>query len=204
MLVWNCPKIVRMVYCSWSVVNSVLVRGGNIHIDFFQEIYIYACVCAGRVKLHDDRLCSRFVRTTQLRTMDLLSTWEDYIYLTLFNSQKKRFYPTFFLNNKTSFHQKGLTLVSALTKNLKKKPFLCARTCPQTNTSLLCAFCPQSYAPKNQEDFSVGHSSQYCFGSNTLDIRYFRDRFSKNKMHIVGINVLSILLSLWPGYHPIH
>jgi hypothetical protein len=70
---------------------------------------------------------------------------------------------------------------------------------PTDNTSLLCTLCSHSYAP--EKNFSVGHPSQIAPSQTRLTWRFFRDRLSKKKMHLVGTNTLLILLSLGPEYH---
>jgi hypothetical protein len=69
---------------------------------------------------------------------------------------------------------------------------------PQTNTSLLCVFCPHSWAPGK----FLGQSLILnCSKSSKLNLDFFRDRLPKKKMQLVGISTLLILLSLGPGYH---
>jgi hypothetical protein len=51
---------------------------------------------------------------------------------------------------------------------------------------------------RTRENFSVGHPSQIAPSQARLTWRFFRDRLPKNKMHLVGMDTLSILLSLVP------
>jgi hypothetical protein len=50
-----------------------------------------------------------------------------------------------------------------------------------------------------QENFPIGHSSQIAPSQARLTWRFFWVRL--NKMHLVGMSILLILLSLGPGYH---
>jgi hypothetical protein len=77
--------------------------------------------------------------------------------------------------------------------------FLGSLSSPQTNTGLLCALCPQSCAPEKTSR-SVTHP-KIDLGQTRLTYRFFRDRLPKNKIYLVGMSILSILLSLGPGYH---
>jgi hypothetical protein len=54
---------------------------------------------------------------------------------------------------------------------------------------------------RNPENFPVGHPSQIALRQARLTWRFFRDRLSKKKMHLVGIDTLLILLSLKSGHH---
>jgi hypothetical protein len=54
---------------------------------------------------------------------------------------------------------------------------------------------------RTRENFPVGHPSQIAPSQARLTWRFFRDRLSKKKMHLVGLDTLLILLSLGPGYH---
>jgi hypothetical protein len=63
------------------------------------------------------------------------------------------------------------------------------------NTSLFCALCPYSYAPRN--NFPVGHSSSNCSRPSTLNLEFFSDEHPEKKVYLVDISILSILLS--PG-----
>jgi hypothetical protein len=54
---------------------------------------------------------------------------------------------------------------------------------------------------RTRENFPVGHPSQIAPSQARLTWRFFRDRLPKKKMHLVGMNTLSILLSLGPGNH---
>jgi hypothetical protein len=58
---------------------------------------------------------------------------------------------------------------------------------------------------RTRKDFPVGHPSQDCSSPSTLNPEVLlRQASEKKKMHIVGMSILSILLSLGPGYHTIH
>jgi hypothetical protein len=54
---------------------------------------------------------------------------------------------------------------------------------------------------RTRENFSVGHPSQIAPSHARLTWRFFRDRLSKKKTHLIGMDTLLILLSLGPGYH---
>jgi hypothetical protein len=54
---------------------------------------------------------------------------------------------------------------------------------------------------RTRENFPVCHPSQIASCQSRLTWRFFRDRFPKKKMHLVGMDTLLILLSLGPGYH---
>jgi hypothetical protein len=54
---------------------------------------------------------------------------------------------------------------------------------------------------RTRENFPVGHPSQIAPSQAHLTWRFFRDRLSKKRMHLVGMNTLLILLSLGPRYH---
>jgi hypothetical protein len=54
---------------------------------------------------------------------------------------------------------------------------------------------------RTRENFLVGHPSQIAPSQARLTWRFFRDRLSKMKMHLIGMDTLLILLSLRPGYH---
>jgi hypothetical protein len=73
------------------------------------------------------------------------------------------------------------------------------RSSPQTNTSLSCVLCPHSCTSGNTSQ-SVTHP-KIALGYARLTQRFLRDRLPKNKMHLVGMSILSILLSIEPGYH---
>jgi hypothetical protein len=62
----------------------------------------------------------------------------------------------------------------------------------RTLSSLMCT----------RENFLVGHPFQIAPSQARLTWRFFRDRLSKKKIHLVGMITLLILLSLGPG-HPI-
>jgi hypothetical protein len=61
----------------------------------------------------------------------------------------------------------------------------------RTLSSLMCT----------RENFPVGHPSQIAPSQARLTWWFFRDRLSKKKMHLVGMDTLLILLSLEPGNH---
>jgi hypothetical protein len=63
--------------------------------------------------------------------------------------------------------------------------------------SLLCTLCLHSCAP-NKTSRSVNYP-KIALGQARLSQRLFRGRLSK-KMYLVGMSILSILLSLGPGY----
>jgi hypothetical protein len=52
-----------------------------------------------------------------------------------------------------------------------------------------------------RENFPDGRPSQIAPSQARLTWRFFRDRLSKKKMHLVGMDTLLILLSLGQGYH---
>jgi len=52
-----------------------------------------------------------------------------------------------------------------------------------------------------REKFSVCHSFQDYSRLNTLNPEVFRDRLPKKRTHLIGMSILSFLLSLGPGYH---
>jgi hypothetical protein len=52
-----------------------------------------------------------------------------------------------------------------------------------------------------RENFPVSYPSQIAPSQARLPWRFFRDRLLKKKMHLVGMDTLSILLSLGLGYH---
>jgi hypothetical protein len=54
---------------------------------------------------------------------------------------------------------------------------------------------------RTRENFPVGHPSQIAPSQAHLTWRFLRDRLPKKKMHLIGMDTLSILLSLGPGYH---
>jgi hypothetical protein len=54
---------------------------------------------------------------------------------------------------------------------------------------------------RTRENFPIGHPSQIALSQACLTWRFFRDRHSKKKMHLIGMDTLLILLSLGPGYH---
>jgi hypothetical protein len=54
---------------------------------------------------------------------------------------------------------------------------------------------------RTQENFSVGHSSQIAQSQARLTYTFFRDRFPKNKIHLIDMSTLLNLLSLRPRYH---
>jgi hypothetical protein len=49
---------------------------------------------------------------------------------------------------------------------------------------------------RTRENFPVGHLSQIARSQARLTWRFFRDRLSKKKMHLGGMDTLLILLSL--------
>jgi hypothetical protein len=56
---------------------------------------------------------------------------------------------------------------------------------------------------RTRENFPVGHTSQIPPSQARLTWRFFRDRLPKKKMHLVGMDILLILLSPGLGYqHP--
>jgi hypothetical protein len=56
---------------------------------------------------------------------------------------------------------------------------------------------------RTRENFSVGHPSQIAPSQARLTWRFFRDRLPKTKMHLVGMDILLILLSLEArNHHP--
>jgi hypothetical protein len=61
----------------------------------------------------------------------------------------------------------------------------------RTLSSLMCT----------RENSPIGHPSQIAPSQARLTWRFFRDRLSKKRMHLVGMDTLLILLSLGPGYH---
>jgi hypothetical protein len=69
---------------------------------------------------------------------------------------------------------------------------------PQNNESFVCAL---SSLIRTRENFPVGHPFQIAPSQACLTCRFFRDRLPKKKIHLVGMDTLLILLSLWPGYH---
>jgi hypothetical protein len=52
-----------------------------------------------------------------------------------------------------------------------------------------------------RENFLVGHPSQIAPSQARLTWRFFRDRLSKKKMHLVDMDTLLIILSLGSRYH---
>jgi hypothetical protein len=52
-----------------------------------------------------------------------------------------------------------------------------------------------------RENFPVGHPSQIAPSQARLSWRFLRARLPKKKMHLVGMGIILILLSLGPGYH---
>jgi hypothetical protein len=54
---------------------------------------------------------------------------------------------------------------------------------------------------RTRENFPIGHPSQIAPSQAHLIWRFCRDRLSKKKMYLVGMDTLLILLSLGPGYH---
>jgi hypothetical protein len=63
--------------------------------------------------------------------------------------------------------------------------------------------CTLSSLMRTREDFSFGHPSQIAPSQAHLTWRFFRDRLPKKKMHLVGMDILLILLSLGPrNHHP--
>jgi hypothetical protein len=65
----------------------------------------------------------------------------------------------------------------------------------------VCTF-PHSYAPKKNFQ-SVTHP-KIALGQTRLTQMFFQDRFPKTKIHLIGMSILSILLSLVLGYQTIH
>jgi hypothetical protein len=61
--------------------------------------------------------------------------------------------------------------------------------CPHRPTRVFCAH------------FVLTHPSQIALSQACLTWRFLRDRLPKKKMHLVGMDTLSILLSLELGYH---
>jgi hypothetical protein len=53
---------------------------------------------------------------------------------------------------------------------------------------------------RTRENFLVSHPSQIAPSQAHLTWRLFRDRLPKKKMHLIGMNILLILLSLGPEY----
>jgi hypothetical protein len=64
--------------------------------------------------------------------------------------------------------------------------------------SFVCTF---TSLMRIRENFPVGHPSQIARSQARLTWMFFRDRLSKKKMHLVGMDTLLILLSFGPGYH---
>jgi hypothetical protein len=60
--------------------------------------------------------------------------------------------------------------------------------------------CTLSSLTCTRENFSVGHPSQITSSQARLTWRFFRDSLSK-KIHLIGMNILLIILSLWQRYH---
>jgi hypothetical protein len=54
---------------------------------------------------------------------------------------------------------------------------------------------------RTRQNFSIGHPSQNAPSQARLTLRFFRDRLSKKKIHLLGMDILLILLSLGPEYH---
>jgi hypothetical protein len=54
---------------------------------------------------------------------------------------------------------------------------------------------------QTRENFPIGHPSQIVPNQARLTWRFFQDRLSKKKMHLVYMSTLLILLNLRPGYH---
>jgi hypothetical protein len=54
---------------------------------------------------------------------------------------------------------------------------------------------------RTRENFPDGHSYQIAPSQARLIWRFFRDRFSKNKMSLIAMDTLLILLSIGQGYH---
>jgi hypothetical protein len=65
--------------------------------------------------------------------------------------------------------------------------------------SLLCALCPHSCTPG--KTFRSDTHPQISSSQARLTWRFIRVILPKNKMHLVGMSLLLILLSLGPGYH---
>jgi hypothetical protein len=65
--------------------------------------------------------------------------------------------------------------------------------------SLLCVLCPHSFAPEKTSR-SVIHL-KIALGQAHLIKRFFRDRLSKKKIHLIGMSILSIILNLGLEYH---
>jgi hypothetical protein len=59
----------------------------------------------------------------------------------------------------------------------------------------------RSHSCAPEKNFPVSHPSQIAPSPARLTWRFFRDRLSKKKMHLVYMSTLLILLSLEPGYH---
>jgi hypothetical protein len=74
-----------------------------------------------------------------------------------------------------------------------------SRLSPQTNTSLSCALCPHSCAPRN--NFPIGHPSSNRSRLSMLNPEFFSDELPENKVYLVDMSILSILLSPRPGCH---
>jgi hypothetical protein len=53
---------------------------------------------------------------------------------------------------------------------------------------------------RTRENFLVDHPSQIAPSQTRLTWRFFRDRLSKKKMHLIGMNTVLIPLSLGLGY----
>jgi hypothetical protein len=61
----------------------------------------------------------------------------------------------------------------------------------RTLSSLMCT----------RENFPVGQPSQIAPSQAHLTWRFFRNRLPKKKMHLIGMDILLILLSLGLGHH---
>jgi hypothetical protein len=61
--------------------------------------------------------------------------------------------------------------------------------------------CTLSSLMRTRENSPVGHPSQIAPIQARLTWRFFRERLTKKKMHLIGMDTLLILLSLGPGYH---
>jgi hypothetical protein len=61
--------------------------------------------------------------------------------------------------------------------------------------------CTLSSLVLTREIFPVSHPSQIAPSQAHLIWMLFRDRLPKNKIYVVGMDIILILLSLGPGYH---
>jgi hypothetical protein len=54
---------------------------------------------------------------------------------------------------------------------------------------------------RTRENFSIGQHPKIALGQACLTPSFFRGMFSKKKMHLIGMSILLIILSLGPEYH---